>query len=293
MFDELNTHDVQLFYVSLGQALVKHHDGRLNLFYMLQYNDSRCRIKNDYNLLLHKLDFSSALDLSNTQVAHHQRLVNIQRNLSNLLDYVRYTLDELQCNDIKKNSYRHLITLMKRLDRSIETFRKEISNNLTYLDELTGLLNRSAMEKDLTELIDLNNEQSIITSLSLIDIDHFKLINDEYGHAVGDEILESIADIIQSSLRDTDSAYRYGGEEILIVLKDSPIDDSVAAMQRLREKISDYVFISYEIELSVTVSIGVTPIKSSDKVSRDTLIRADECLYSAKDNGRNQVVYKI
>ncbi len=293
MFDELNTHDVQLFYVNLGEALVKHHDGRLNLFYMLQYNDSRCRIKNDYNLLLHKLDFSSALDLSNTQVAHHQRLVNIQRNLSNLLDYVRYTLDELQCNDIKKNSYRHLITLMKRLDRSIETFRKEISNNLTYLDELTGLLNRSAMEKDLTELIDLNNEQSIITSLSLIDIDHFKLINDEYGHAVGDEILESIADIIQSSLRDTDSAYRYGGEEILIVLKDSPIDDSVAAMQRLREKISDYVFISYEIELSVTVSIGVTPIKSSDKVSRDTLIRADECLYSAKDNGRNQVVYKI
>ena len=293
MFDELNTHDVQLFYVSLGQALVKHHDGRLNLFYMLQYNDSRCRIKNDYNLLLHKLDFSSALDLSNTQVAHHQRLVNIQINLSNLLDYVRYTLDELQCNDIKKNSYRHLITLMKRLDRSIETFRKEISNNLTYLDELTGLLNRSAMEKDLTELIDLNNEQPIITSLSLIDIDHFKLINDEYGHAVGDEILESIADIIQSSLRDTDSAYRYGGEEILIVLKDSPIDDSVAAMQRLREKISDYVFISYEIELSVTVSIGVTPIKSSDKVSRDTLIRADECLYSAKDNGRNQVVYKI
>ena len=293
MFDELNIHDVQLFYVNLGEALVKHHDGRLNLFYMLQYNDSRCRIKNDYNLLLHKLDFSSALDLSNTQVAHHQRLVNIQRNLSNLLDYVRYTLNELQCNDIKKNSYRHLITLMKRLDRSIETFRKEISNNLTYLDELTGLLNRSAMEKDLTELIDLNNEQSIITSLSLIDIDHFKLINDEYGHAVGDEILESIADIIQSSLRDTDSAYRYGGEEILIVLKDSPIDDSVAAMQRLREKISDYVFISYEIELSVTVSIGVTPIKSSDKVSRDTLIRADECLYSAKDNGRNQVVYKI
>ena len=293
MFDELNIHDVQLFYVNLGEALVKHHDGRLNLFYMLQYNDSRCRIKNDYNLLLHKLDFSSALDLSNTQVAHHQRLVNIQRNLSNLLDYVRYTLDELECNDIKKNSYRHLITLMKRLDRSIETFRKEISNNLTYLDELTGLLNRSAMEKDLTELIDLNNEQSIITSLSLIDIDHFKLINDEYGHAVGDEILESIADIIQSSLRDTDSAYRYGGEEILIVLKDSPIDDSVAAMQRLREKISDYVFISYEIELSVTVSIGVTPIKSSDKVSRDTLIRADECLYSAKDNGRNQVVYKI
>ncbi|MCK8104888.1 GGDEF domain-containing protein [Pseudoalteromonas sp. 2CM36K] len=293
MFDELNIHDVQLFYVNLGEALVKHHDGRLNLFYMLQYNDSRCRIKNDYNLLLHKLDFSSALDLSNTQVAHHQRLVNIQINLSNLLDYVRYTLDELQCNDIKKNSYRHLITLMKRLDRSIETFRKEISNNLTYLDELTGLLNRSAMEKDLTELIDLNNEQPIITSLSLIDIDHFKLINDEYGHAVGDEILESIADIIQSSLRDTDSAYRYGGEEILIVLKDSPIDDSVAAMQRLREKISDYVFISYEIELSVTVSIGVTPIKSSDKVSRDTLIRADECLYSAKDNGRNQVVYKI
>lgn len=293
MFDELNTHDVQLFYVNFGEALVKHHDGRLNLFYMLQYNDSRCRKKNDYNLLLQKLDFSSALDLSNTQVAHHQRLVNIQRNLSNLLDYVRYTLDELECNDIKKNSYRHLITLMKRLDRSIETFRKEISNNLTYLDELTGLLNRSAMEKDLTELIELNNEQPIITSLSLIDIDYFKLINDEYGHAVGDEILESIADIIQSSLRDTDSAYRYGGEEILIVLKDSPIDDSVAAMQRLREKISDYVFISYEIELSVTVSIGVTPIKSSDKVSRDTLIRADECLYSAKDNGRNQVVYKI
>lgn len=102
MFDELNIHDVQLFYVNLGEALVKHHDGRLNLFYMLQYNDSRCRIKNDYNLLLHKLDFSSALDLSNTQVAHHQRLVNIQINLSNLLDYVRYTLDELQCNDIKK-----------------------------------------------------------------------------------------------------------------------------------------------------------------------------------------------
>jgi diguanylate cyclase (GGDEF)-like protein len=292
MFDELNTHDLQVFYVSLGQALVKHHDGRLSLFYMLQYNDSRCRIKNDYHLILHKLDFSSALELADSQIDHHQRLVNIQIKLSNLVDYVKYILDELHCNDIKKNNYRHLISLMKKLDRSIEGFRKEISNNLTYLDELTGLLNRSAMEKDLTELVELKDKQAT-TSLALVDVDHFKKINDGYGHTVGDDIIESIADIIQSSLRETDTAYRYGGEEILIILKNSSLDEAVVAMERLRAEIDDYIFISDELELSVTVSIGVTTIFHNDELPRDALTRADEYLYKAKDNGRNQVVYKI
>lgn len=291
MFDELNTHDLQVFYVSLGQALVKHHDGRLSLFYMLQYNDSRRPIKNDYHLILHKLDFSSALELADSPINHHQRLVNIQIKLSNLVDYVKYILDELHCNDIKKNNYRHLISLMKKLDRSIEGFRKEISNNLTYLDELTGLLNRSAMEKDLTELVELKDKQAT-TSLALIDIDHFKKINDEYGHTVGDDIIESIADIIQSSLRETDTAYRYGGEEILIILKNSSLDEAVVAMERLRADIDDYIFISDELELSVTVSIGVTTIFHNDELPRDALTRADEYLYEAKDNGRNQVAHK-
>ncbi len=294
MFDELNTHDIQLFYVNLGQALVKHHSGRLDLFYTLQYNDSRCRSKNEYNLILHKLDFSSLLNVDNDQIRDHQRLSSIQINISNLVSYVKYIMDELQCNGVKKNIYRHLISLMKRLDRSIEGFRKEISNSLTYIDELTGLLNRSAMEKDLTELFDeLRDEPSTPTFISLIDIDNFKLINDEHGHTVGDDILESIADIIQSSLRETDTAYRYGGEEILIILKNLRLNEAITAMERLRSEISDFTFISDEIELSVTVSIGVAPILVTNETYRNAIIRADECLYEAKRNGRNLVIHKI
>lgn len=125
---------------------------------------------------------------------------------------------------------------MKKLDKSIEIFRKEITHALTYTDELTGLLNRAAFEKDIEYINSESVEFNYSYCIALIDIDDFKNINDNYGHLVGDDILESISDIIQSSIRPDDKAYRYGGEEIALVLKYCSLTDASSVVERLRKK---------------------------------------------------------
>ncbi|MCX9479434.1 GGDEF domain-containing protein [Vibrio cholerae] len=291
MLNEFGTHDLQKFYVDLGQRLVRHQDARLSLFYLLHYRESRnCNYGNRY-LIKYKMDFSDLLASAYTRFNENHRIKLIHDNLKDLLDFVDHIFLQ-KCEEyINKDSYRHLVSLMKKLDRSIEYFRKEISQTLTYTDELTGLFNRSALDQDMDEInfreLDLDHNHCI----ALIDIDNFKYINDNYGHLAGDDVLECIADIIQSSVRITDKAYRYGGEEIAIVFKDTLLMETLSVVERLRIEIADYIFISDEIELRVTVSIGISQFERSDVTFRDAIDRADKNLYKAKNSGKNITVY--
>jgi two-component system cell cycle response regulator len=167
----------------------------------------------------------------------------------------------------------------------------EMSLALAVTDSLTGLHNRRYMVSHLDTLLRRALESDRPVSLLLLDIDHFKEINDTHGHAVGDEVLVEFAERIRRGVRGIDLAVRYGGEEFVVVLPETDRDGASMVAERLRRHIADETFrISGGAPLDVTVSIGVAVYDGSD-ASADSLIkRADDALYRAKNGGRNQVV---
>ena len=133
-----------------------------------------------------------------------------------------------------------------------------------------------------------NNLTGKISSLAMIDIDHFKSVNDRYGHPVGDVVLREIAHVIKKQARCRDIVARYGGEEFVVVLTDCDLERAYAWSERIRKEISD-IFITHK-KISVTVSIGVAASTPDVYRLQDVLSLADEALYSAKNSGRNRVV---
>lgn len=154
-------------------------------------------------------------------------------------------------------------------------------------DPLTGLYNRRYLFDILPLRISLFGRYGDKTSILLIDIDHFKKVNDQLGHSVGDRVLKSFAMVIRDGIRETDTAYRYGGEEFLIVLNDTERDQAGLMAERMRKSIENYNF--EEVPWTVTISIGIAEVRLGD--NDDHLIeRADNNLYEAKKTGRNKVV---
>ena len=123
----------------------------------------------------------------------------------------------------------------------------------------------------------------------MLDIDHFKKVNDTHGHAAGDEVLRRVAKRIRTSLRKYDAAYRYGGEELAVLLPRTDMDQALVTAERLRSVIEAQKVRAEGRLISVTVSIGVAQFQAADDA--DSIFgRADRRLYRAKDQGRNQVV---
>ncbi len=158
-------------------------------------------------------------------------------------------------------------------------------------DDLTGLLNRRAM----LDRMQLEQHRSLRSGSPLLiaqlDIDHFKVVNDTHGHAAGDLVLQSFADTVRRNVRDTDVLARWGGEEFVLLLCDTPAADAVALMERLRQAVQ-----AMQVPvpqggqpITVTVSIGLARHAPADPLA-GTLERADRALYAAKAGGRNRVV---
>jgi diguanylate cyclase (GGDEF)-like protein len=155
------------------------------------------------------------------------------------------------------------------------------------LDPLTGLFNRNALEQRLAELDGQpsNEAEGLSHALLLCDLDHFKRVNDQLGHAVGDAVLQEVAYVMRAVLRAGDSIYRVGGEEILVVLPGADEAGAVEIAERLRQSVRD----RHPGGVSVTVSIGVA-VSLPDVVNTDDLVvRADAALYAAKAGGRDTV----
>jgi diguanylate cyclase (GGDEF)-like protein len=161
-----------------------------------------------------------------------------------------------------------------------------------YTDYLTGLNNRrSFIEK--TE-IELYRKERYGRELSLImfDIDYFKLINDKYGHNVGDLVLKEIANICRLVLREIDIIGRIGGEEFAILLPETGIKEAIMVAERLRIAIENAKVLAFDKEIKFAASFGVTVTNNSNKTINELLNQADTALYKAKNSGRNKVVVK-
>jgi two-component system cell cycle response regulator len=179
----------------------------------------------------------------------------------------------------------------KRLqDRLRENYRRSLSLALT--DELTGLYNRRYVVAHLEELVARVNAEGITdTSLMMFDIDHFKSVNDQYGHPGGDDALRQIADRTLRGVRSIDLVARLGGEEFLVVMPETTLDAAVHVADRLRCSVADEPFLIHSIgqRRPITISAGVAIARPGDTV--DTLLqRADDALYQAKNSGRNKVI---
>jgi diguanylate cyclase len=181
-------------------------------------------------------------------------------------------------------------SLRKKLYRSglklKEAYRR--IEELAELDELTGSYNRRCIMRMLGEEMTRARRIETRCSIALIDLDWFKRINDAHGHPTGDEVLRTFAITMFANIRTIDRFGRYGGEEFLLVLPDTPVDGAAQILERLREIIADLDWSAFSPGMRVTISAGVTTLQPNE--TPDTfLARADRALYSAKARGRNQI----
>ena len=123
----------------------------------------------------------------------------------------------------------------------------------------------------------------------MIDIDHFKMINDNYGHTFGDQVLKKLSAPLQNEIRDIDIVARMGGEEFAIILPETGLEEAANLAERLRVAIANITIINDKQEIRVTASFGVVTCKDDDKGLESLLTKADDALYVAKKKGRNQV----
>ncbi len=185
-------------------------------------------------------------------------------------------------------SYDHFLLERSRFQNDVEHLERQLWDEACLIDQLTGLRNRHGM------LVELRDEQQRIgreggqSTIGMCDIDHFKHINDQYGHKAGDAILHQLAIFVISHLRPYDRVYRYGGEEFLLYMPGCSLDKANQIIERLRTKLAEYTFDDSGHTLWITASFGLTELK--DKHSVELYIeQADNALYQAKQAGRNRV----
>lgn len=169
--------------------------------------------------------------------------------------------------------------------------RYQTAMRLALLDPLTLVGNRAALNNNLKRELQVANRQQQQLSLLMIDVDHFKKINDDYGHHRGDLILCEIAKTIQSVCRGTDSIFRYGGEEFVVLLSNTNAFGAEIIAERVRERISETQIFHNTTPINTTVSIGVATHNGEHTEGMEELFeRADKALYSAKQSGRNCII---
>ena len=185
---------------------------------------------------------------------------------------------------------RRMVELQTTLNNTLEKLTLLASN-----DALTGLLNRRAILEALTKEIRRVERQEQVLCIGMCDIDHFKQVNDTYGHLAGDEVLKEVTKRMQDALRVNDLLGRYGGEEFLVITPVDNIKNATIVYQRICDMVSAKPVIIDKFSISVTISCGVTSYvhHEGDLDITKLIARADEALYQAKHAGRNQVILKL
>ena len=166
----------------------------------------------------------------------------------------------------------------------------EQTNKLAVTDGLTGISNRPSVEKSLQIEFERSKRYNSPLSLILLDVDHFKDVNDTYGHQKGDEILIAFAALLKKACRTNDIAARYGGEEFLMILPQSNAQGAFKIAERVREEIMKISFTGNESNFAVTVSCGVAEFNEDCESIYKLIAAADQALYKAKNGGRNKTI---
>jgi len=210
----------------------------------------------------------------------HKYMHSCARDIAFLVDK-KDALDERVYREFLTNQHR-LIGLLTRL-------RDTLIERGHCFDTVTGAANRRAVTLMLDQIFENSRRYNKTYTLVMLDVDHFKNINDQFGHVSGDHVLKGLYQYFRNALRKSDFIGRYGGEEFLILLPETTLDKAFNLMDKCREGMSKNKLKVGDDLVNVTVSIGISEVESSDSDAWEAVKRADKVLYQAKDAGRNCV----
>ena len=218
-------------------------------------------------------------------------MVEEWRGYETLFDFDTIAFDSIQ--ELEAKAKASMVQISLGMERTINemTVQHEELRELALIDGLTKLKNRSAYDKEVGGILDFHQRQSKSFAMIVADIDHFKKVNDTYGHAAGDSVLRSVAACLKENARLHDTVYRFGGEEFAVVVVDCDFESSCAVAERLRKSVEE-LRIEFEGKvLNVTSSFGICWVESGNLNNIDCLFgAADANLYQAKRSGRNRCV---
>lgn len=254
----------------------------------------------------HSESLSAEYESLNKQIEAKIKNLNTQTqqatSISSLKELVEEELKSLSDDLIAKekleqserehllNSFNDINKRISHLESKLSTYKKRLNEQRykSLLDGLTKLPNRAAFDERFNHEFHLFNIQESDVTFVVLDVDHFKSINDRYGHSAGDKTLQVIAKALQKSIRKSDFIARYGGEEFVLLMTGMSIENAVSSLEKLRKNIQAIPFKFKDKQVEITISLGATQLKKGDTplIAFD---RADDALYKAKNEGRNKV----
>ena len=215
------------------------------------------------------------------------------RPITSLAPYMYQNSMILPLKDARGNVDHICIVLYDVTEAAVNKIKTQEANlrlkHISRTDGLTGLLNRKTWENELESEFKRFARSQNSCSLVILDIDHFKKINDGYGHPAGDEVIRKTSHILKESIREIDIAGRYGGEEFVIILVDTDLAGAEVVAERLRQQIEAQIVEYDGNNITYTVSLGVAELSSNYSDKTQWLSTADQALYQSKESGRNQV----
>nr|WP_283244060.1 diguanylate cyclase [Bacillus suaedaesalsae] len=266
--EELEKHNMMVIAISeLDRAILSLYDLRPECIVIDVYMKS-------------KLGFDVLTHLKETM--HHQLIPVVMMSVDNSKE-TRIKSFQMGADDFVSKPF-DLDELIVRINRQLE--RKELIDQLVLIDELTRVHNRKYL---LNIFEQLKNDTKDSFSLAILDIDHFKKVNDTYGHPAGDEVLKSFAQFIKGKLKTYESIIRLGGEEFVLLLPKTNSLNAKIYVEELLKAFSQRIFNFGDEQLKVTFSGGIVEVINNDKPLSEWLKKADSALYEAKSSGRNCV----
>ena len=222
-------------------------------------------------------------ELGKAELHHcHYKLVLLEKNLGSIAFYraSKFTETEIEQLEVFVAALIYPLRNAILYKRAIET---------AYRDPITDLNNRASMDYTLGQELDFASRHDMSLSILILDIDKFKQVNDTYGHIAGDNVLKQVASCLTDCVRRSDVLFRYGGEEFVVILRNTKSEGAELLASRIREAVEKMQCKYNQYNIQVTVSIGIAMYKTGDN-KRALLERADNALYKAKSKGRNRVI---
>jgi len=276
------------FLVELSKDLYKMEE-RLGTYHDFNRETHQLDVEFQNELLSHTRDMHRSLNSGEAfdEVRHTitSKLFTISKAIEGktLADEARLREADLRIAELESNLRTHNQEILNMRERA-DSLEKEV-----LLDELTQVNNRRAYELHIRDCLRRYHRNGELFSLILMDVDHFKNVNDEYGHKAGDKCLREIAKLIGSTLRKTDFLARYGGEELIAILHGSNAANALKVAEKIRVRIENTRFCYQDKIIPITTSLGVTEVLPGDNNPEIPFIRVDDAMYRAKKAGRNRV----
>lgn len=235
--------------------------------------------------------YSGKIETYAKELSQTDDLIKINELVNHLMrDTSVMQTDIMRSRDDLLNQQRAANDAQARLQKLQEELQQ--LSEVVRIDQLTGVLNRRGMDEAFATEIARFQRNGESLSVALLDIDNFKMLNDQHGHAAGDSALKHLAGVIKRAVRPTDIVTRMGGEEFVVILPNTNLDEAVVTMTRLQRSLTKEYFLGNNQKLLITFSAGVALFQTEDDVN-SILLRADQAMYLAKKSGKNRVMTEI